>query len=964
MTDHCSISSPLQTDLDHLAKLAGHVPVKIEPIHPERGHFGTAAKRKKVKFGQYLDMLRDEESKGEWYLTTQYEEEEDEEEQEQEDVEEHRSRSATNDSGVKRKRSKSLSVQDQVNGQEAGSSRSGSISSSSSAEDIYPFFDGLPEEYQPEPLDSVLPSPTHALANEFPLQPELMGNLVLQQTNLWLGNCTEGKSSGLHHDFHDNLYALLAGRKRFLLFPPVAFDYLHPRGIVERVFSNGLIEYTPPGQLHVDHPRSTRLSSRPDGMPPSEASRWRLAACRSALEAAYETAAKDSNEAHLPAPKRKGKARMTLEQEEALNAYQKALKEVEWCIESEQLDEAGDVGDEDIDDYSDDDDLDDFDDMDEFDFSDDGYGSIDQEAEFYSDAAGSDDEDEEIRQKIALDTLIKKALDGDARAMQLLSMTKIGQVAAAGLQDDDDDDEDEDDEVNELQDLADGDDDIKGVFDDEDDLYLEIPSKPGNLKGGLRRDDAEDFDEPGEYDDQFAAGGELLMLGGEDGEIFIGGTDDEDDDDDAEAQLAAMAQLRSEVAQRMRDHGRGDVRERGNQILQTHEATGAEGTTSATTTLTDEDDEEESFKGFSDGSLGQEDVEGSAASSESSDDDDDAPADMTAEELKAAKAAILAHIEAGGEVILDDSDQEYSESGSSLSDEEDADLPTFGHTGKRKADSEDESMEDDEDDEETSSDLFPLADGQTEGSDWGGDVEDGEAALEALAAAAEAKKSVSSGQPGQQRSTPAGHALGKFAPANGKAPQVVQAKAQSETNGKAQQEANEPVSFSRIDVATLHQHFGISDSLGKHGKSSHPAMYNLRGPAPLRPAKRCPRPLVAELRPGEMLYLPASWWHEVTSEATPEESDIHMALNWWFHPPDRLEEPKKVMWNQGASKASATKDPFGGHSPDPFHHPYNDGLVWAKIRETVQGQLEAAREAAAKASSKGKGSSRKRHRSD
>lgn len=34
---------------------------------------------------------------------------------------------------------------------------------------------------------------------------------------------------------------------------------------------------------------------------------------------------------------------------------------------------------------------------------------------------------------------------------------------------------------------------------------------------------------------------------------------------------------------------------------------------------------------------------------------------------------------------------------------------------------------------------------------------------------------------------------------------------------------------------------------------------------------------------GEMLYLPAGWFHEVFSKSS---SDGHMALNYWFHPPD------------------------------------------------------------------------------
>ena len=35
---------------------------------------------------------------------------------------------------------------------------------------------------------------------------------------------------------------------------------------------------------------------------------------------------------------------------------------------------------------------------------------------------------------------------------------------------------------------------------------------------------------------------------------------------------------------------------------------------------------------------------------------------------------------------------------------------------------------------------------------------------------------------------------------------------------------------------------------------------------------------------GEVLYLPASWFHEVQSESV--GGGGHLALNMWFHPPD------------------------------------------------------------------------------
>jgi hypothetical protein len=37
---------------------------------------------------------------------------------------------------------------------------------------------------------------------------------------MWCVRSRHGASSGLHHDYHDNLYVLLKGRKRFQLFAP------------------------------------------------------------------------------------------------------------------------------------------------------------------------------------------------------------------------------------------------------------------------------------------------------------------------------------------------------------------------------------------------------------------------------------------------------------------------------------------------------------------------------------------------------------------------------------------------------------------------------------------------------------------------------------------------------------------------------------------------------------------------
>ena len=42
-----------------------------------------------------------------------------------------------------------------------------------------------------------------------------------------------------------------------------------------------------------------------------------------------------------------------------------------------------------------------------------------------------------------------------------------------------------------------------------------------------------------------------------------------------------------------------------------------------------------------------------------------------------------------------------------------------------------------------------------------------------------------------------------------------------------------------------------------------------------------------DLKPGEMLYLPTGWFHEVTSYGNNDKSDknVHVAANYWFIPP-------------------------------------------------------------------------------
>jgi hypothetical protein len=62
------------------------------------------------------------------------------------------------------------------------------------------------------------------------------------------------------------------------------------------------------------------------------------------------------------------------------------------------------------------------------------------------------------------------------------------------------------------------------------------------------------------------------------------------------------------------------------------------------------------------------------------------------------------------------------------------------------------------------------------------------------------------------------------------------------------------------------------------------------------------------LEAGQMLYVPASWFHEVTSFGCGTGS-MHAAVNFWFHPPDRLgatADSQQAASARSAAQARAT----------------------------------------------------------
>jgi hypothetical protein len=102
-------------------------------------------------------------------------------------------------------------------------------------------------------------------------------------------------------------------------------------------------------------------------------------------------------------------------------------------------------------------------------------------------------------------------------------------------------------------------------------------------------------------------------------------------------------------------------------------------------------------------------------------------------------------------------------------------------------------------------------------------------------------------------------------PASSSAPSVRPAPSRAVTSVAELVETPPPVSFSRIDTSLP------AAAIAKEF-----------------PLFRDAIPLDVELCSGQMLYLPAGWFHEVTSRGVPGKP-LHMAFNYWFHPPTALQ---------------------------------------------------------------------------
>ncbi|GMF02499.1 unnamed protein product [[Candida] boidinii] len=96
----------------------------------------------------------------------------------------------------------------------------------------------------------------------------------------------------------------------------------------------------------------------------------------------------------------------------------------------------------------------------------------------------------------------------------------------------------------------------------------------------------------------------------------------------------------------------------------------------------------------------------------------------------------------------------------------------------------------------------------------------------------------------------------------------------------------DPPSFSRIPPALLHldeiENVEIRQKLESYLDKYYPEF------AKIKELK-----ITVDIKPGQMLYLPAGWFHEVTSYGTADNSEghsrAHIALNYWYNPPGKMD---------------------------------------------------------------------------
>ena len=182
--------------------------------------------------------------------------------------------------------------------------------------------------YSAEGQPSIISPPLTLLRQDFPLTPQLLNTLIISNINIWFGASTEPTTSGLHHDFHDNLYILLRGEKHFTLYSPAEAKNMYTVGEIVKVHPNGRINYK--GQ-------PTRADGADEGIEAALKAAERMRKATEKLEAAEKEVEKSGFDASL-----------MNEAEDDVDEALEALLDAEMAANCEEEDEDDDEGDDDF----------------------------------------------------------------------------------------------------------------------------------------------------------------------------------------------------------------------------------------------------------------------------------------------------------------------------------------------------------------------------------------------------------------------------------------------------------------------------------------------------------------------------------------------------------------------------------------------------------------------------------------
>ncbi|KAG7752736.1 hypothetical protein KL911_003467 [Ogataea haglerorum] len=117
---------------------------------------------------------------------------------------------------------------------------------------------------------------------------------------------------------------------------------------------------------------------------------------------------------------------------------------------------------------------------------------------------------------------------------------------------------------------------------------------------------------------------------------------------------------------------------------------------------------------------------------------------------------------------------------------------------------------------------------------------------------------------------------------------------------------SDPPSFSKIPPALLH----LDDVQDAVQRAKMERLIDSEFPR----LKQC-KPLQVTIEPGQMLYLPAGWFHEVSSFGRDDEP-VHIAVNYWFAPPASRSPPLYTdsYWTEDFDETSKCLHILHSHS--------------------------------------------------